>query len=92
MELSISINHFQHLLTYLGSSVYSGPCLEELPHHTGVAFGGCNHQCSVSILRQWRRDAILVHTGNKSPTESTHAMTKQQLVSLDWNPNTGVAL
>jgi len=40
-----------HLLTYLVGSVHRGPCLKELPHHNEVAFGGCNHQCSVSILR-----------------------------------------
>jgi len=51
MELSISMTHFKHLLTYLVSNVDSSPCLEEVPHHTGVAFGGCNHQCSVSTLR-----------------------------------------
>ena len=35
---------------YLVSCVDSGPCLEELPHHTGVATGGCSHHCSVPIL------------------------------------------
>jgi len=35
---------------YLVSGVDSGPCLEELPHHTGVATGGCSHHCSVPIL------------------------------------------
>ena len=40
------------LLIYLVSGVNSGPCLEEeeLPHHTGVAFGGCNDQCSIPQL------------------------------------------
>ena len=37
-------------ILYLVSGVDSGSCLEELPHHTEVAFGGCNCQCSVSIL------------------------------------------
>ena len=44
----LSISRFQ--LKYLVSGVDSGPNLEELPHHTRVAFGGCNHQCSVSTL------------------------------------------
>jgi len=36
---------------YLACSVDSGTCLKETSHHTGVTFGGCKHQCSVSSLR-----------------------------------------
>ena len=37
-------------LPYLVSNIDRGPCLEELLHHNGVAFGRCNHQCSSPIL------------------------------------------
>ena len=40
----------ESLLIYPVSGVDNGPCLEELSHHTEVASGGCNHQCSVPIL------------------------------------------
>ena len=40
----------QLLLLYLVSDVDSGSCLEELPHNTGVALGGGNHQYSGPIL------------------------------------------
>jgi len=39
------------LAIYLVSGVDSGPCLEDLPHHTGVAFERCNDQCSGPTLR-----------------------------------------
>ena len=45
------IKHKSLLLIYLISGVDSGPFLEKLLHHTGVAFEGCNHQCSGPTLR-----------------------------------------
>jgi len=35
---------------YLVSFDDSGTCLEEFLHYNGMAFVGCNNQCSVPIL------------------------------------------
>ena len=46
----ISIPGMKQSVSHLVGDVDGGPCLEEYPHHTGVAFVGCYCQRSASTL------------------------------------------